>query len=345
MRVLDIEESGKKSTFLHKNDKKILAILCKNVRIPLSKIAKLVLLSRQSVEYRIKVMEREKLLVGSRTMVNISKLGYASYHFFLNLQDRQSEKELIERSMKSPYVNTLITYSGKWTFEVSIMAKSPHIANKEFKDLVKDLNVIDYSPCIILDTVKANVLPPNLIGKAPAIRNVKNDPSFSRFFGMEKKDYKADSKDLEILYQLSQNADSSLLDMGKKVGLTKDAVSYRIKKLILGGYIAEFRPVINFYTLNLKLQAVLIKTTSKGREDAHKFDDFLKKQNSILWATRLFGTWDYLVYVLTEHQEEIHNFVNNIKDSFGDYIHSYEILYAYHDHKYSFMTEAMRHGK
>lgn len=345
MKVFHLEEGLKKGIILHKNDKKILSILCKNVRIPLSKIARLVSLSRQSVEYRIKVMEREKLIVGSRTMINIGKLGYSSFHFFVNIQDKKSEKELIERSIKSPYVNTLISYSGKWNFEVSIMARTPNVAIEEFGELVKGLKVVDSFPCIILNTINANVLPSNMLEKVPPIKNIKNDPSFSRFFGLPRKDYKADLKDFEILYQLSQNADLFLSEIGRKVKLTKDAVSYRIKKLILGGYITEFRPVINFFTLNLKLQAVLIKPANRSREDANKLEAFLKNHKSVLWATKIFGEWDYLAYVLTENQEEIHEFINNLKDYFGDHMPRYEILYAYHDHKYSFMTEAMRGGK
>ena len=73
MKVLQSEESGKKVVF-HAYDRKILALLCRNVRLPLAKIAQLLRLSRQSVEYRIKVMEKAHVIAGSRTVVNIQAL-------------------------------------------------------------------------------------------------------------------------------------------------------------------------------------------------------------------------------------------------------------------------------
>ena len=87
MKVLKIEEFEKSKVILHKNDKKILSFLCYNVRLPVTKIAKLLGMSRQSVEYRIKIMEKNGLIVGSRTVINIGKMGYSSYHYFLNLHN------------------------------------------------------------------------------------------------------------------------------------------------------------------------------------------------------------------------------------------------------------------
>jgi len=338
MRVLNADKVGKTSVLFHKNDRKILSLLCYNARLPISKIAKLSRLSRQSTEYRIKVMEKNHLIAGSRAVINIKKLGYGSYHFFLNIRTESSEKEFRERCLKSNHVNALISYSGKWNYEVSLMEKNPSDAYDKFLDLIKGIEVVEYFPCIILDTIKSSVLPGEIDEKKPNIKNIKNDPSFSRQFDLPKKEYKTDKKDKEILYLLSQNAQISLSYIGKKVGLTKDAVSYRIKKLIRGRYIFQFRPVIDFSVLNLSIQTVLIRSLPKTKEQEDKFNNYLRSSDKVLWATKLFGQWNYLIYVINKDPNDIHEFIKNLKKDFEDYIHSYEIVFAYHEYKYSFMT-------
>jgi len=340
MKVLQLEESSKNKVIFHKYDRKILSLLCKNVRLPLAKIAKLMNLSRQSIEYRIKVMEKSQLIQGSRTVINIGKLGYQSYHYFLSLGNSSDEKELVKKSIENMYVNTLISYSGKWNYELAIMARNPKEAQDQFLNLIKDFKIINYLPCIILETIKAEVLPNLIDEKIPQIKNIKNDPSFSKQFSLIEQKYTPDEKDLSLMYLLSQNAQLSLLELGRQLHLGRDSIAYRIKKLIRSGYIKEFRPIINYDILSFSVQSILIK--SNNQDDKEKFKLFLKNNKNVIWATELFGTWDYLIYILDYNQEEIHGFISNIKTNFPSLIGSYEILFAYKEHKYSFMSEVMK---
>lgn len=51
---------------------------------------------------------------------------------------------------------------------------------------------------------------------------------------------KVDLKDRKILYELDLDARQSLTQLGKKVGLKKDVISYRIKGLQDEGIIKNF---------------------------------------------------------------------------------------------------------
>ena len=344
MRVLEDSEIIKNKVILHKNDEKILALLCFNIRLPLSKIAKLLRLSRQSVEYRIKVMQRHHLIAGSRAVINIKKIGYQSYHFFLTMQNTSSEKTFIELCKNHLSVNALISYSGKFNYEVSIMEKNPNAALIKLLSLIKGLEVADIMPTILLENIKSSVLPSLQEPKLSSLKYIRNDPSFVKQFFAQQQNYIPDDKDLELLYQLSQNAQLTLSDLGNKIKLTNDAVAYRIKKLVRAGYILEFRPVIDYAVLGLSIQAVLLKVRNRTPELDTQFHAHIKQNTSVVWATSLFGNWDYLIYLLHERQEEIHSFIESLKDKLSNNFSSYDILFAYKEHKYSYMTEAMRKG-
>lgn len=341
MRVLQIENSRKSKVIFHAYDRKILALLCKNVRLPLSKIAQLLRLSRQSIEYRLKVMEQAHLLAGSRAVINIRKMGYQSYHTFFTLADEGAKQILHERALSSEQVNSLITYSGKYTHELSIMARTPNEAQQYFIELIEKIPVSNIVPCIILQTVKASVLPELQNEKLPAIKNLRNDPSFSKQFSLSERSCLLDEKDYELLYLLSQNAQMSLTEIGNKTHLSSDTVSYRLKKLIRGKYILEFRPVINYEALSYSVEAILIKAQRTKTEDEH-FQQYVKNHVKTLWATELFGQWDYLIYLIHHSQDEIHEYLNALHKQFPGHILSYELLFAYREYKYAFMTEAMK---
>ena len=58
---------------------------------------------------------------------------------------------------------------------------------------------------------------------------------------------KIDAKDRRILYELDKNCRQSNSQIGKKVGLGRDVVSYRIDKLMKQGVIDNFFTVIDTF--------------------------------------------------------------------------------------------------
>ncbi len=340
MRVLETEETNTKKITLHAHDRSILGLLCMNVRLPLSKIAQTLRLSRQSVEYRIKTMERAHLLVGSRAVINIRQLGYTSHHFFVELHNTTYEKKFIDRCMDCKEVNALIKYSARITFEVSILAKDTMSARHLFLELIEDMPV-QYTPTLLLKNLKSSVLPSLHLDKKVNLKHIRNDPSFSKQFSQESIHYTPDKTDLELLYFLSQDASLSLRTLAHKVHLSPDATSYRIKKLISSKYILEFRPVIDYSQLGLSLHTVLFKLQPCSSEQRTQFTSQLTHSDDVLWATELFGNWDYLTYILTSTPQTLHTILGNLSSSHS-VVQSYDVLYAYNEYKYMFMTPGMK---
>ena len=60
---------------------------------------------------------------------------------------------------------------------------------------------------------------------------------------------KLDLKDRKILYHLDLNSRQSFAQLGKKVGLHKDVVAYRVKKLQEKGIIENFFIIYDYLKL------------------------------------------------------------------------------------------------
>ena len=120
--------------------------------------------------------------------------------------------------------------------------------------------------------------------------------------------FKIDLKDRKILYQLDLDCRQSNTQIGKKVGLKKDVVSYRIKKLqdegIIRNYYTEintfklgydvFRVYINFQYVNSDLKEEIIqyfvdyKNSWVVKSDKGEID-----LNAVIWVKDIFEFYQF----------------------------------------------------
>jgi DNA-binding Lrp family transcriptional regulator len=329
MRVLSQKETAERIR-LDKKDLKILSLLVENVRMPLTKIASKVQLSRASVEYRIRKMKENELIVGSRTVINLQKLGYNSYHIFIEPLKHDDEKILIERAAANSNINALISYSGKFGMEISVIAKTPAEFIEQREKLFDGLDINYSTPLILLKTVHSIILPKRFF-KDIELKEIKEVHT-----PLSKTKFNVDEKDIMILKKISNDAEISNTKLSKDLGLSKDVVIYRIKQMIENQIILQFRPAINFSLLGLSVHSILIKTEGSGTEE---FEHFLKNNDYVLWAAKTFGDWQYIVYLITYDNDELHKFIQEIKTKFDKFAKNYELLFAYKEYKYSFFSE------
>ena len=83
-------------------DNKILFELDKNARISTTNLAKKLRKSKQFVDYRVKKLEQERVILGYTTVIDYSRLGYTSIRIYFKLhnitpeQQKAMEDELIK---------------------------------------------------------------------------------------------------------------------------------------------------------------------------------------------------------------------------------------------------------
>jgi DNA-binding Lrp family transcriptional regulator len=345
MKVLPSEGVEQKQIVLDAKDKHIIALEAINARLPISVLAKEIRLSRDAVKYRIQRMEKEHVLVGSRSVVNVRKLGFSSYHVFFQMQfaSQLKEKEFIDVLKKHPNVNAVIKYRGKWDYEVAIMVRSPAEFDTVLKEITLKIGTIqDYEILVLLDTFVSQVYPEVSLDRQKFIENYKkNDSSFIKDFQKKETGYAIDDKDKSLIRILASDANVPFLQLGSRVGLSDDAVCYRIRKLVRNGYISSFIPIVDYSALGLSIQAVLFKLQNFSAEKEKEFTSFLRQHKNVVWGARCIGRWNIITYFLIKDLEEFHKALDSVMNRFRDNIQGTEILFAYEEYKYSYTCEAV----
>ncbi len=136
---------------------------------------------------------------------------------------------------------------------------------------------------------------------------------------------KLDLKDKKILYELDLNCRESNTQIGKKVGLKKDVVSYRIKKLQDEEIITNFWTFIDAFKLGYNVFRIYINfqyVSSNIKEEIIQY--FIKNKNS--WAViSIKSEIDLAVIMWVKDIFEFYQFWEKTLDLYEDYFSKYAI--------------------
>ena len=112
-----------------------------------------------------------------------------------------------------------------------------------------------------------------------------------------KSSIKLDVKDRKILYQLDLDSRKSYSQIGRRVGLNKDTVAYRVKRLQDEGIIKRFIPLINSMRMGytwFRLYLIFQYTTSEIREE---IITYFVQEKIVNIVVRTEGHFDVIVFV------------------------------------------------
>ncbi len=131
-----------------------------------------------------------------------------------------------------------------------------------------------------------------------------------------------DKKDWRILYQLCKDARVSHSKLGKIIGLSKNAVTYRISRLANRGIIKGFFTIIDHEALGYLSFNVLIRVKAV---DESPLISYLKSHANTMVIDRLIGEWNLIVEFGCKNQGEFNSFIRETKSKFSDIIDTYEV--------------------
>jgi Lrp/AsnC family leucine-responsive transcriptional regulator len=133
-----------------------------------------------------------------------------------------------------------------------------------------------------------------------------------------------DLKDRKILYQLDIDCRQANSELGKKTGLSKQVVEYRIKRLVKEDYITRFACVIDTYKLGYFKYKIYISLENANKELINEIIEFLKQHTKTEWVATCSGKWDIIAGYLVKDVYEFNDAVKELDEKYSFYISSRE---------------------
>lgn len=137
--------------------------------------------------------------------------------------------------------------------------------------------------------------------------------------------YKLDIKDRKILYELDLNCRQSNSQIGKKVGLGRDVVGYRIDKLIKQGVITNFYSVIDTFRLGYNVFRLYINFHYVTPEIKKEIIDYFVDYKYSWVVVTVKSEIDLDVVVWVKNIYEFYQFWDRTLDKYEKYIEKHAI--------------------
>jgi DNA-binding Lrp family transcriptional regulator len=126
---------------------------------------------------------------------------------------------------------------------------------------------------------------------------------------------KLDIADRRILFELDKNCRITDTKLAKKVRKSREAVRYRIKRLIERGIITSFTTSINPARLGYSLYKIYLQLENIEKE-RQKLLQYLRNNKRVYWMGECDGAWDLIFAIYAKNDMEFYRIKNELISDF-----------------------------
>lgn len=133
-------------------------------------------------------------------------------------------------------------------------------------------------------------------------------------------------KELDIIYELTNNSRTSLNKIAQKINLSQQGLNYKISKLQESGIILDFHTLFDYSCFGYNSFKVFINLNSSNEEEVKSIISYLKSHNFVLSVTLCGGRWDIIVTFASKNISKFNKELKLFLSRFPNSIRTYSIL-------------------
>lgn len=299
-------------------DRKILSELDKNARTPISDIAKTIKKSKQLINYRMKNLEEQGLILGYNAVIDYSKLGFISFRVYINLKTitPEKQKEFVDFLKEQKEIWWLVSVENICDIAYAVFAKDIYDFYKHLDKISKFNKCIKSKEIVIYSNIKQ-------YPKSYLLNNTQRSLEIKKFmigFSSKKEDF--DNIDLKLLEIIGKNARLQLISIASKLDMKPQSVVYRIKKLEEKQIIKGYRANINIGLLGFKNYKIYLHLLDNSR--IKEIEAFFEINPFVVTTNKTIGSADFEIELQLEDINQLYKILDAMRKNFSDIIESYE---------------------
>ncbi len=128
-----------------------------------------------------------------------------------------------------------------------------------------------------------------------------------------------DRYDRKLLAELDKDCRVSTNMLARKVGKSRQAVEYRVNRLVKRGIITGFQTAFNPHKLGWKIYKIYLKLRNIPEEKQQLFE-WLKASGTVYWMGECSGSWDLIFGVFCKDDNTFYELKNRILNRFSGII-------------------------
>ncbi len=317
-------------------DKKIIAALFDNSRTPLSVIGRKARLSKESVNYRLKRLMSNGLIVGFNTVLDIKKIGWEIFFVYIRFRDlnESKEKEILDYLKAHPNVAQLFKCMGNYDAIIKVFVQSYAEIEEVMKEIESkyktnfdgyDFDYVIEEVAVPFSFVYEKIGNPDYLTKG----NPEKE-TLSKF-------------ELNVLKILAKDARVSISDIAKKLSVQRDIVKYHLKKLEKQKIILKYRPDVLPKRMGYNWYFLILKTEKLTKPIEMAITEFLKSNPNVTYFYKTVGSSDIQVEIRAKTNEKLNEIVLSIRGILKGVLKRSELLIILDEPKYTYFPDCLMH--
>lgn len=307
---------------LDNKDMQLLFELDKNARIAETNLAKIIGKSKESVRYRLKKMQEEKIIIGFTTWIDPVRMGYQTGKIYLNLANiPNKKKQFIDYIKKDKRLFWLGIAEGVWNAGLTFFVRD----DKEFFDIKN--NLFFKFKDLILESKTASVVgiyyhDKTFLHKDKTIWNSM----------LEKKDnIELDDIGKKVLKSLFKNSRENIATIAHDYKTTVDIVRNRMKNMEENSIIKKYTLLIDYKKIGYELYKTFIYFKSLDTEEFDRFMKYAQNQSNIIHIVKQISPWDLELEIMCNGFNEYNKIISELTENFSNSIQKVETAIMYED--------------
>jgi len=304
-------------------DKKIIYEVELDARTAYSKIGKKVGLSKETTNNRIKALEREGIIQGYNTIINIAQLGYTGYAIFSRFQgvNEEKKKEVIEDLRSNRAVYWVALLGGNYDILFAIQARDVLEFNRIYSSIQNKHGVYLKDNVISIRTQVSQFHRNYLLNR----KAIEKPP----YFGKEIKLAETDEIDKSILNILSTDGRINVVDLAKKAGIARTTAHSRVRALEKSGIIQGYSALIHPEQFGYQVYQIMISVNSINESIKKKLYNYCLNNPNITFYVDCVGKWNFELTCETENQQKLQDILTELRTVFQENIANIEIILTF----------------
>jgi DNA-binding Lrp family transcriptional regulator len=258
-------------------------------------------------------------------------MGYTKYRTLVRISNytQQKEKEIVNYLIAHKNVQWIIECGGKWDFLINFVAKNVVQYDNfliEFKNTFPR-HIQNFDIFIVIGWLE--------LGRAYFTRSRREVKKLS-YFGSDYEHVRIDNTDLLILNFLSDQARKTSVEIAKKIGVSPNTISSRIRNLCAKGVICAFKPLIHLENIGYMAYKLAFKFQNYTEKKEKEIIDYLKPDVRVVAIVKLIGQWDFEIEFEVDSRQSMLDLIRSFRDRYGSIIKEFELIPLFHEHKYNY---------
>ncbi|MFH1802466.1 MAG: Lrp/AsnC family transcriptional regulator [archaeon] len=303
---------------LSSKDKQILRELDLDSRQPLSQIARKVRMSKESVNYAIKKLEKQGMIHGYFSLVDYLRLGSNIFKLLVRYKDvgEKGEASMVAWLDKKKEVVWMGKAEGKWDLIISIREKNVENIYKLLEEFNRTFSVhIQEKQLLISYEIE-------WLNEKYLFDDCKQD--YIVKFNQKDEKVEVNNVDNKIIDLLEHNSRTPLVAIASKIGLTAEATAKRIKNLIKKKVIGGFKLRTNHDKLGKGYHHIFISLNDFSKLD--EITSYYEKSKRCVFIMKHHGSYDLHLEIVSDSENDFREAIRELREKFGHIIADYQQL-------------------